>query len=66
MSAIEQPAFRSGRTTLVVGGEHVGRLGYEVHAAEHDDLACGRCWASTDETVRVAPGVHHFATSSRW
>ena len=39
MSAIEQPAARSGRTTCWSGrGEDVGRLGHEVHAAEHDEL----------------------------
>ena len=37
MSAIEQPAARSGRITVCcVGGEDVGRLGHEVHAAEDD------------------------------
>ena len=39
MSAIEQPAARSGSTTAWSGtGEHVGRLGHEVHAAEDDEL----------------------------
>ena len=37
MSAIEQPAARSGRTTCwSVAGQDVGRLGHEVHAAEDD------------------------------
>ena len=37
MSAIEQPAARSGRTTVWWSrGEDVGRLGHEVHAAEDD------------------------------
>ena len=37
MSAMEQPALRSGRIdALVVAGEDVGRLGHEVHAAEDD------------------------------
>ena len=39
MSAIEQPAARSGRIDpLLVGGEDVGALGHEVHAAEDDEL----------------------------
>ena len=39
MSAIEQPAARSGRITFCSGdGQDVGRLGHEVHAAEHDEL----------------------------
>ena len=44
MSAIEQPAARSGRITCcAVAGEDVGRLGHEVHAAE-------------DDVLRVRPG----------
>ena len=42
---------------LVVGGEDVGRLGHEVHAAEHDvggPVVGGR---QPGETERVAPGV---------
>ena len=42
MSAIEQPAARSGSTTCwCVGGEDVGRLGHEVDAAEDDVLGLG-------------------------
>ena len=45
MSAIEQPAARSGSTTCWSGGgEDVGGLGHEVHAAEDDvgGLRAGR------------------------
>ena len=39
MSAIEQPAREVGQDDLlVVGGEDVGGLGHEVHAAEDDVL----------------------------
>jgi hypothetical protein len=38
MSAIEQPAARSGSSTPGPAGEDVGRLGHEVHAAEDDEL----------------------------
>ena len=39
MSAIEQPAARSGRITFCSRrGEDVGGLGHEVHAAEDDEL----------------------------
>jgi hypothetical protein len=42
---------------LVVGGEHVGRLGHEVHAAEHDVVGLGVLLGQDREAVRVAPGV---------
>ena len=42
MSAIEQPAARSGRITAWLrSGEDVGALGHEVHAREHDVLRVG-------------------------
>ena len=45
MSAIEQPAARSGKITFCSRrGQDVGRLGHEVHAAEHDELSIrARC-----------------------
>ena len=59
MSAIEQPAARSGRITFWCGArEHVGALGHEVHAAEDDVTrprgACAHCCASRN---RVAGDV---------
>ena len=58
MSAIEQPALRSGRIDpLVVAGEDVGRLGHEVHAAE-DDVGGGALSAANRASLkRVAAGV---------
>ena len=42
MSAIVQPAFRSGRMTFWCGrGEDVRRLRHEVHAAEDDVVGLG-------------------------
>ena len=67
MSAIEQPALRSGRMTRwCVAGEHVGRLGHEVHAAEDDvggALVVGR---EPGEQERVADASAQRITSSRW
>ena len=58
MSAIEHPALRSGRITgLVVAGEHVRRLGHEVHAAEHDVLGLVVLLGEHREAVAVATGV---------
>ena len=48
---------------LVVAGEHVGRLGHEVHATEHDELGVGTLLGEHREPERVAPGVgpaHHL------
>ena len=56
MSAIEQPAFRSGRIDLlVVGGEDVGGLGHELHAAEHDVLGVTLVGGEARQAERVAP-----------
>ena len=58
MSAIEQPAARSGRTTCWVGrGEDVGRLGHEVHAAEDDELGVGAAGRVAGELEGVAGDV---------
>jgi hypothetical protein len=57
MSAIEQPAARSGRTTLVVPGEDVGGLGHEVHAAEDDELGIRTRRRVAREFERVAGDV---------
>ena len=37
-SASEQPARRSGISTVFAGIEELGRLGHEVHAGQHDHL----------------------------
>ena len=42
---------------LVVAGEDVGRLGHEVHAAEHDVLGLGALLGEDRQPERVAPGV---------
>jgi hypothetical protein len=42
---------------LVSGGEDVGRLGHEVHAAEHDVVGGGVGRGKLGEAERVAPGV---------
>ena len=58
MSAIEQPAARSGRITFCSGrGEDVGRLGHEVHAAEDDELGVGPRRGVPGELERVAGDV---------
>ena len=58
MSAIEQPAARSGRITCCVGaGEDVGRLGHEVDAAEDDELGLGPGRRLAGELERVAGDV---------
>ncbi len=58
MSAIEQPALRSGRIDgLVVAGEDVGRLGHEVDTAEHDVLGLGSLLGEHRQLERVAAGV---------
>ena len=58
MSAIEQPAARSGRITFCVGrGQDVGRLGHEVHAAEHDELGVRAGRRLAGELERVAGDV---------
>ena len=52
---------------LVVGGEHVGRLGHEVDAAEDDvarpRAAAGRARDSRKESPRASA---QRMTSSRW
>ena len=54
MSAIEQPAARSGQDDLLVRrGEDVGALGHEVHAAEDDELRV----AMVRDLPRELPGV---------
>ena len=66
MSAMEQPALRSGRSTCWwSAGQHVGRLGHEVHAAEDDELGLGRLGRHAGQPEGVAPGVgpaHHVVT----
>ena len=58
MSAIEQPAARSGRITFLVRQrQHVGALGHEVHAAEHDELGLGVLRHFAGEAERVADVV---------
>ena len=58
MSAIEQPALRSGRITRwCVAGEHVGRLGHEVHSAEDDVGRLAVVRRELGELERVAHGV---------
>ena len=42
---------------LVVAGQDVGRLGHEVHAAEHDVLGLGALLGQHRQPERVAPGV---------
>jgi hypothetical protein len=47
-----------GEDDLLVGrGEHVGRLGHEVHAAEDDEVGLGPLLGEDGEAVRVAPSV---------
>ena len=54
MSAIEQPAARSGSTTgWLGGGEDVGRFGHEVHAAEDDVFGTGSRCGIPSELERV-------------
>ena len=52
---------------LVVAGEHVGGLGHEVHAAEHDVVGLGpllwRAPTSLNESPRASA---QRMTSSRW
>ena len=58
MSAIEQPAARSGRITCCASaGEDVGALGHEVHAAEHDELRVGPGRRLAGQLERVAGHV---------
>ena len=58
MSAMEQPALRSGSThLLVVAGQHVGRLGHEVDAAEDDELGLGLARREAGEAEGVAAGI---------
>ena len=57
MSAMEQPAFRSGRITCwPVAAQHIGALGHEVHAAEHNVLGVGFC-GDLGQLVAVAGEV---------
>ena len=57
MSAIEQPGVEVGEDdSLVVAGEHVGRLGHEVHAAEDDVGGAVVVGRETGELERVADG----------
>ena len=47
----------------MVAGQHVSRLGHEVHATEHDELGVGMLLREHREPERVAPRVgppHHF------
>ena len=58
MSAIEQPAARSGRITCwSARGEDVGALGHEVHAAEHDELRVRAGGGVAGQLERVAGHV---------
>ncbi len=64
MSAIEQPAARSGRITCCSSArEDVGALGHEVNAAEHDELGVRLLADLTGELERIAGVVgelHHL------
>ena len=42
---------------LVVAGQDVGRLGHEVHTAEHDVLGFGTLLGQHRESKRVTPGI---------
>ena len=42
---------------LVVGGQHIGRLGHEVHPAEDDELGFGAFGGHLGQAERVASGV---------
>ena len=58
MSAIEQPAARSGRITCWLGGgQDVGDFGHEVHAAEDDVLGLGPGGRVLGQLERVAGDV---------
>ena len=58
MSAIEQPAARSGRITACsCGGQDVGALGHEVHAAEDDVRRLGPVGRLLRQLERVAGDV---------
>ena len=67
MSAIEQPAFRSGRMHLLVGRrQDVGRLGHEMDAAEDHELGLVLVGGKTRQAERVARASANWMTSSRW
>ena len=54
MSAIEQPAARSGRIAVLRRRRHdVGDLGHEMHAAEDDELGVG--WAASRDSFSESP-----------
>ena len=58
MSAIEQPAARSGRTTFWCGAQSdVGALGHEMHAAEDDELGLALAGRGARELQRIAGEV---------
>ena len=55
---MEQPAFRSGSSDLlVVAGQDVGGLGHEVDAAEDDELGLRLVGGQPGEPEGVPPGV---------
>ena len=67
MSAIEQPALRSGRMTCwSVGGQHVGRLGHEMHAAEHHELGVAGVGGQPGQAEESPRASAQRITSSRW
>ena len=58
MSAREQPAARSGSITCwLIGGEDVGRLGHEMHTAEHDVVRAGPPRSVAGQLERVTSHV---------
>jgi hypothetical protein len=57
MSAIEQPAARSGRTPSGAAAQDVGALGHEVHAAEDHELGRVPRGCRARELQRVAGEV---------
>ena len=58
MSAIEQPAARSGSSDLLVRrAQDVGALGHEVHAAEDDELGLAAAGGGARELQRIADVV---------
>ncbi len=55
-----------GQDHLLVGpGEDVGRLGHEVHAAEHDELGLRLVGGDAGQTEGVTPGVGPDASPRR-
>jgi len=57
MSAIEQPAFRSGAAPAGGLGEDVGRFGHEVHAAKDDEVGLRAVCRDARQAERVAAHI---------